>query len=167
MNKDYKDALATLAKLRQGALMLSLANQYLCEPPFLMRISRQMERALQELPAQVKSLKSRFPGKFLKEVHTGPLVEDLHRKVVMLRNGEAETKTRCSQGELGRELELGIEKLSAAVNTIAAQVEGEPVPHSSGRGSKFFGLQRSLTAILLLLAVMGALLFGYLFFIRS
>jgi hypothetical protein len=177
MDEDCNAAQATLAKLRQGALLLTFAEGYLCEPPFLKKIGREMGRALQALPGQIESLKSRFPGKFENKLNIDSLVTGLHQKIKQLGDAEAEICAKCSQGDLGRELELAIGNLAAALNSITAQVEGRSAAHSSGKGSATLlvrslqfmiglisGTSRKLITILLPILVIAGLLFGYLFF---
>jgi hypothetical protein len=172
MDKDQNDALRTLAKLRQGALLLSMANKYFCDPPLLEKIGLEMNRAILVLPDQIKSLKSRFPGKLEEELKTGPLVSDLLQRVKQLRNPEPETRIKCGKGELGRELEINIGNLTAAVYSIAGRVEGRTVVHASRKASSMVmyritnlisTLLHKIIPGLVLLAVIAALVFGYLF----
>lgn len=172
MNEECTDAQVTLAKLRQGALLLTFANEYLCKPPVLTKIGREMERALQALPRQIEGLMSRFPGR-LENRDTDRLIAELNRSVQPLGNGEAEISARCGRGDLGRELGLAIADLASAVNTITAQVEGRSPARSSTSGlaalleratDLISDLSRKFVIVLLPLAAIGALLFGYLFF---
>lgn len=172
MDKDQNDALRTLAKLRQGALLLSMADKYFCEPPLLEKIGLEMNRAILVLPDQIKSLKSRFSGKLEEELKTGPLVSDLLQKVEQLRKPEPETRIKCGKGDLGRELEIGIGNLTAAVYSIAGRVEGRTVVHASRKASSMVvyritnlisTLLHKIIPSLVLLAIIAALVFGYLF----
>lgn len=172
MDKDQNEALGTLAKLRQGALLLSLANKLFCEPPLLQKIGREMDRTLQTLPEQIESLKSRYPGKLEEELETGPLVSDLQYRVEPLRNPEAETRVKCGSGDLGRELELCIGKLTATVRAIAGRVEGRsPADHSKKASSMVVyrvtnlisALLRRVIPAIVVLVFMAALFVGYLY----
>ncbi|PKN61870.1 MAG: hypothetical protein CVU57_27115 [Deltaproteobacteria bacterium HGW-Deltaproteobacteria-15] len=172
MDNDHYEALGSLAKLRQGALLLSMANKFFCDPPLLEKVGREMDRTLQTLPEQIKSLKSRFPGKWEKEPETGHLVSDLHKTVKQLRNPEPDTRAKCGDGDLGRELELGIGNLTAAVHVIVGKVEGRFPAHQSRKASSMVvyrltslisSLLRKLIPALILLAVVASLAFGYLF----
>lgn len=172
MDNDHYEALGSLAKLRQGALLLSMANKFFCDPPLLEKVGREMDRTLQTLPEQIKSLKSQFPGKWEKESETGPLVSDLQKRVKQLRNPEPDTRAKCGDGDLGRELELGIGNLAAAVHAIVGRVEGRLPAHQSRKASSMVvyrltslisSLLRKLIPALILLAVVASLAFGYMF----
>jgi len=171
MNKQHNEALGTLNKLRQGALLLSMANKFFCDPPLLEKIGGEMDRSLQKLPGQIKSLKSQFPGKW-EEESTESLVSNLQQTVRQLQNPEPGTRAKCGDGELGRELEKGVESLTAAVDAIADKVEGRFPERSSKKASDrtAYGIAdlistflRKLVPALVLLAGMACLAFGYLY----
>jgi hypothetical protein len=172
MDKEREDVLASLTKLRQGALLLTLANSYLCEPPLLRKIAREMYRSLQLLPEEIKTLKSQFPGKSENEAQISQIIRELHQGVKQLGNAEAETTAKCSQGDLGRELELRVGSLTAAVNAIGAEEEVKPVAHSPVQvsalravrsPSALLGVLRRIMTFFIPFVVIAALVFSYLF----
>jgi len=171
MDKEYNEALGTLAKLRQGALLLGMANKFFCDPPLLEKIGGEMDRSLQKLPGQIKSLKRRFPGKW-EEDPTESLISNLQNWIKQLQNPEPGTRARCGEGELGRELKLDIENLAAAVDAIASRVEGRLPERPSKKASSRAAYNitdlissslRKLVPALALLAGIACLAFGYLY----
>jgi len=125
MDSDRNDVLDTLSRIRDNVLLLCLANAYLCDSPFLRRIGRDIDSNLPKLREDIVALKKQFPGRFAVEVETDGLLDELHGKALLLQNPDNETTERCISGDLGRQMESGINALSVAVHTIRDQVEGK------------------------------------------
>ena len=173
MGADREEVLDTLGRIRDNALLLSLANAYLCDAPFLRRIGRDMDSALLKLRGDILALKKQFPGRFATVVETEGFLEELHRNAQWLQNPDNETTEKCIAGEMGRQLEAKVDALSAAINTIRNQVGGKTPAYSRkdsisllvGRGGSFVsGFTRKIVKALILLILATALCLGYLFF---
>lgn len=120
----------SLGRIRDNALLLSLASAYLCEEPFLIKIGHSLNVHLERLKEDIFSLKSKFPGKFTNEVDTDELIEEIHSTAQNLIEPDDELNERCTVGELGRDLETSITNLSEAINIIRGQVDGSGAVYS-------------------------------------
>ena len=152
--------------------MLSLANAYFCEEPFLKKIGRAIDSNVEKLKGDIYSLKKSFPGKFVDEIDTDEIIKEIHRTAQSLQNPDQDINERCTVGSLGRELEDHIKSLSNAVNAIRIQVEGGGVTYTKKDSvlGIFVNIKDSLGAsfflglkILLCLLVVSFLSFLYLF----
>lgn len=169
---DPQNVIRALNEIRDNALMLSLANAYFCEEPFLKKIGRAIESNVEKLKGDIYSLKKSFPGKFMDEIDTDEIIKEIHRTAQSLQNPDQDINEKCIVGSLGRELEDHIKSLSNAVNAIKSQVEGRGLTYTKkdstvgifaqirdSLGSSFFlGLK-----IFLCLLVLSLLSFFYLF----
>lgn len=169
MENEDRNALDTLRKMRQGALLLSMANAYLSERPFLKKISREMLLALRRVPGEVESIRGQFPGRFEKEVDVDPLLKDLSKMLEPMQNPGEDLLASSRSGDLGRELELAVGRLAAAVLELKERVEGTSAlkaPPSRTSKRPTFDLPRAIMralVLLILLLVLAAVLFGALF----
>lgn len=170
--EENRDA-SVLGKIRESALLMSLATVYLCEAPFLKRFGREMSLNLERLSAEIDLLRKQFPGRFVKEVDTDDLLSRLHRHAERMQNPDQETMNACGQGELGRALESDVDALSAAVHEVRSQVEGVPVPFGRKEAVSavlesgipvLSGIARRILKGSLLIILIAALAFAYLFF---
>lgn len=173
MDAEQDNASSALGKIRDTGLLLSLATAYLCEAPFLRRFGREMALNVEKLGGEIDLLRKQFPGRFLQEVNTDDLLSRLNRHAEQMQNPDQQTMTRCGQGELGRALEADVSALLTAVHAVRAQVEGKPVAY--GRKEAFSavlesgapalsGFVRRILKGFVLLVLVAALAFGYLFF---
>jgi hypothetical protein len=173
MNAEENRTTSALEKIRESALLLSLATMYLCEAPFLKRFGREISLNLERLSGEIELLRKQFPGRFVKEVDTDDLLTRLHRHAERMQNPDQGTMNACGQGELGRALESDIDALSAAVHAVRSQVEGVPVPFGKkgaisaaleSGAPVLSGIARRILKGLLLIILIAALAFAYLFF---
>lgn len=139
---DSKTTFSSLHGIRDNALLLSLGNKYLCKDPYLHKIGLSVDSHLNQLKEDIRSLKRKFPGKFLEdqEVNTDGIVEDLYRISKWLKDPDKKIRKKCSVGELGRELEEGVDTMALAIDEIWDQVEGRGVSYSTRESAaNFFG----------------------------
>lgn len=125
MFSDPRESFKGIHGIRDMALMLSLANAYLCEGVFLKKIGLIIDNHLKEIKNDISSLKKQFPGKFVKEVDTDEVLEEIHVTAHRLQEPDKEIAKKCSVGELGLELEASLDALLDTVDAIRMQVEGE------------------------------------------
>jgi len=171
-DSDSQNVIRALNEIRNNALMLSLANAYFCEEPFLKKIGRAIDSNVEKLKGDIYSLKKSFPGKFVDEIDTDEIIKEIHRTAQSLQNPDQDINERCTVGSLGRELEDQIKSLSNAVNTIRHQVEGGGLTYSKKDSAVgiFVNIKDSLGAsfflglkIFLCLLVLSIFAFFYLF----
>jgi len=111
--------------IRDMALLLSTANTHLCEEAFLQKAGLTIDNHLKELGSDISFLKKKFPGKFIKEVDTDQVFENIQKIVRNLQAPDKEIRKKCKSGALGFELENGINVMGHAIDAIRSQVEGE------------------------------------------
>lgn len=173
MDAEENEAVSVLGKIRDIGLLLSLANAYLCEAPFLKRFGREMAQNVEKFGREIDLLKKQFPGRFQKEVDTDGLLSRLRQHAERMQNPDQDMMNRCGQGELGRALKADIDALCAAVGAVRSQVEGTPVPSGreetisavlDGGASALSGIAWQVLRVFLILILIAVLAFGYLFF---
>ena len=111
--------------IRDMALLLGMANPYLCEEEFLQKAGATIDNHLEELRLDIASLKKKFPGKFVKEADTDQLIDNIQQIVRRIKEPDKEIKRKCRIGALGLELENGVNVIGYTIDTIRSQVEGE------------------------------------------
>jgi hypothetical protein len=172
MGSESQNPLSALKDIRDCAFLLNLGRAYLCEEPFMKKIGLTIDSRLKNLREEILSLKKQFPGKFVREVSTDELLEQLHKTAQGLQNPDQEINERCTVGELGRELEETVHALAEAVNAIRFQVEGTVPAYTKADSVKgLFGrimptgkVVSLLLKVVAVLAVVAVLSFSFLFF---
>ena len=171
-DSNHQNVVRAIREIRDSALMLSLANAYFCEEPFLKKIGRAIDSNVEKLKGDIYSLKKSFPGKFVDEIDTDEIIKEIHRTAQGLQNPDQDINERCTVGSLGRELEDSIKSLSNAVNAIRTQVEGRGVTYTQKDSAVglFVHIKDSLGAsflfgvkIFICLLVLALVAFFYLF----
>jgi hypothetical protein len=139
---DSKSTFNSLHGVRDNALLLSLGHQYLCGGQFLVKIGLSVNSYLNQLKDDIVTLKKKFPGKFLQEqeVDTDGIVNELYKISKWLQEPDKKIQKKCTAGELGRELEEGVDTIALAIDEIWDQVEGRGVTYSTrDSAANFFG----------------------------
>ncbi len=116
---------APLHEIRDKAILLSLGKAFLCEEVFLIKIGHAIDESLENLREDILSLKMRFVGKFVEDVDTDSILDDLHSQAQFLQNPDRRVTDKCTVGTLGAELEETVGVLTQAIKTIKGKVEGE------------------------------------------
>jgi len=116
---------ASLHEIRDKAILLSLGKAFLCEEVFLMKIGHAIDESLENLREDILSLKMRFVGKFVEDVDTDSILDDLHSQAQFLQNPDRRVTDKCTVGTLGAELEETVGVLTQAIKTVKGKVEGE------------------------------------------
>ena len=125
MDANPQNTFKSLHGIRDMALLLGMANTYLCEEEFLQKAGVTIDSHLEELRVDISSLKKKFPGKFVKEADTDQLIDNIQQIVRRLKEPDKEIKKKCRIGALGLELENGVNVIGHTIDTIRSQVEGE------------------------------------------
>jgi hypothetical protein len=156
---------ASLHDIRDKAILLSLGKAFLCEEVFLVKIGRSIDESLERLREDILSLKMRFVGKFVEDVDTDSILDDLHSQAGILQTPDRRVTDKCTVGTLGAELEETVSVLTQAIKTIKGKVEGEVEEYTKKeavvKGAKTAGslvssvvsLVIKLTVVLFLLAL--------------
>ena len=116
---------AALHDIRDKAILLSLGKAFLCEQVFLKKIGHSIDESIENLREDIVSLKTRFVGKFVEDVDTESILEDLHSQATFLQAPDRKATDKCTVGTLGAELEETVSVLTQAIKVIKGKVEGE------------------------------------------
>jgi hypothetical protein len=116
---------ASLHDIRDKAILLSIGKAFLCEEVFLMKIGHAMDESLEQLREDILSLKMRFVGKFVEDVDTDSILDELHAQAQLLQTPDKRITDKCTVGTLGEELEQIVQTLTEAIKTVKGKVEGE------------------------------------------
>ena len=164
------------SELRDNALLLLLANQYLCEELYITKISQSIDENVQKLNKGTVSLKNEYPGKFVSDINTDGIINTIIDKAQLMQKPGKTVQEKCVMGELGRELEEDLRSITDAITRIQRKVEGRDVSYTtkdsmSGLFSgitaigtlvqKIISLSLKVILVAFLLACFG---FGYLYF---
>jgi hypothetical protein len=154
---------AALHDIRDKAILLSLGKAFLCEEVFLIKIGHAIDESLEHLREDILSLKMRFVGKFVENVDTDSILDDLHSQATFLQNPDRKVTDKCTVGTLGAELEATVGVLTQAIRTIKGKVEGEVEEYTKKeavvKGAKTAGsLVSSVVSLVIKLVVLLFLL---------
>ena len=116
---------ASLREIRDKAILLTIGNAFLCEEVFLKKIGHAMDESLDHLREDIFSLKMMFVGKFVEDVDTDSLLDELHAQAKLLQSPDRRVTDKCTVGALGTEMEEAVQTLAVAIKTIKSKVEGE------------------------------------------
>ena len=161
-----------LHEIRDKAILLSLGRAFLCEEAFLMKIGHSIDESLENLREDILSLKMRFVGKFVEDVDTDTILDELHSQAAVLQTPDRRVTDKCTVGTLGAELEETVQALTEAIRTVRGKVEGEVEEYTAKeavvKGAKTAGsfvsslvsLAVKLVVLLFLLALGPAIYLG-------
>jgi len=154
---------AALHEIRDKAILLSLGKAFLCEEVFLVKIGHAIDESLEHLREDILSLKMRFVGKFVEDVDTDSILDDLHSQAGFLQAPDRRVTDKCTVGTLGAELEETVGVLTQAIRTIRGKVEGEVEEYTKKeavvKGAKTAGsLVSSVVSLVIKLVVVVFLL---------
>jgi hypothetical protein len=168
------DRSMALNAIKDQAVLLSMAHEYLCQTVFLRKIGRELSEHLERLREQLGSLKKRFVGIPVSDVDVETPVAQLAQMAALMTAAERSVVDRCRSGQLGEELWAKVRTLADGVNGLRAKIEGMPAPYGLSdllfsAGSKLRSLlQKAIasTTLLAKAAVFFAIcLFGVLLFL--
>jgi len=100
-----------LKEIKDSAVLLSVATEYLCEDPFLKKIGANIEKNIEVVENHVEDLKKQFVGKPVAEVDLKKPLDRVARFSGRLQKASDGTRRKCTQGELGKELDEGVKAL--------------------------------------------------------
>lgn len=173
---DPRQTYRSITELRDNTLILLLANQYICEEQYLVKIGGALNQSAKQLKKDIIALKDEFPGRFVSDVDTDEIVDNIAKKAQLMQKPGKDIQQKCVVGELGHELEDDIKSILSAINRIERKVEGRDVSYTAkdSMSSLFSGVTTigafigklistsiKILAVLLLIAIGIS---GYLYF---
>jgi hypothetical protein len=120
-----------LKEIKDSAVMLSVATEYLCEDPFLKKIGATIEKNIEIVENHVEDLKKQFVGKPITEVDLKKPLDRVTRFAGRLQKASDGTRQKCTHGELGKELDEKIKSLVSEINSLKERIEGRSVSYTT------------------------------------
>ena len=126
-----QDSEKALKEIKDSAVLLSVATEYLCEDPFLKKIGADIEKNIEVVENHVKDLKKQFVGKPIAEVDLKKPMDRVARFAGRLQKANDGTRQKCTHGELGKELDEKIKSLVSEINSLKERIEGKSVSYTT------------------------------------
>jgi len=170
-----QDSEKALKDIKDSAVMLSLASEYLCEDPFLEKIGTDIEKNIEIVKTHVEDLKKQFVGKPVAEVDLKKPVDRVARFAGRLQKASDGTIQKCTQGELGEELDESVKALINEIDALKERIEGRAISYTAADSAlgflgRFKFIVRSLVVtskftlrISVLFVIICLMIFLYLF----
>lgn len=126
-----QDSEKALKEIKDSAVMLSVATEYLCEDPFLKKIGANIEKNIEIVENHVEDLKKQFVGKPITEVDLKKPLDRVTRFAGRLQKASDGTRQKCTHGELGKELDEKVKSLVSEINSLKERIEGRSVSYTT------------------------------------
>lgn len=135
-----QDPEKALKEIKNSAVMLSMASEYLCEDPFLKKIGASIEESLEVVERHIEDLKKQFVGIPIAEIDLSKPLERVTDFAERLQKAGDGIKQKCADGELGMELHEKFTSLVSGINGLKERVEGRSVSYTrTDSALGFFG----------------------------
>ena len=158
-----RDPQKALGEIKDTAILLNVAGEYLCEEAFLKKMGFVLNHNVEILKKHVSDLRSQFVGKPVRDVELGPRLEEINRIADLFQKIDDTTKQRCVAGELGRELSDKYASLTAGIHQLKGMIVGTAVSYTKADSMKgFFGKLRFLLVSLAVTYKIGSRIVGIL-----
>lgn len=118
-----------LGAIKDRAILLSMAHEYLCEAVFLRKLGTELSLHLERLKEQVGTIKKRYVGIPASDVDLETPMAQLVHMAHLMSAAEGGTIDRCRSGQLGEELWAKVRTLVDGVDGLRAKIEGMPAPY--------------------------------------
>jgi len=170
-----QDPERALKEIRDSAVMLRFASEYLCEDFFLKKIGASIKKNIKVVESHITYLKRQFVGKPASEIDLREPVKRVVEFAEHLEAAEDKIMRKCRDGDLGEELDERVTLLAGEIEELKDRIEGKSVSYTKtdsvmGFLSRFKFIVRSLVAtskftlrISALFVIVCLLLFLYLF----
>ncbi len=126
-----QDSEKALKEIKDSAVMLSVATEYLCEASFLEKIGANIEKNIEVVESHIEDLKKQFVGQPVTEVDLQKPMDRVVRFAGRLQKASDGTRQKCTQGELGKELDEKIKALMGEISTLKERIEGKSVSYTT------------------------------------
>jgi hypothetical protein len=137
-NLGSRDADLLLSEIKDEVILLSMANEYICEDPYLKKIGFNIQRNIELLKSHIQDLRRQFVGKFVEEINLDEFVDAIAHIAQCMQEGDNGVKPDCVKGELGKELGEKVVVLVRLVKELEDRVTGRGVSYT--RTDSFLGI---------------------------
>ena len=135
-----------LNEMKDEAILLSMASEYLCGGPFLKKIGFIIGNNIEALKDYIEHTEKQFVGRSVDEVMLKEILESIAHMAGLLQQADKGIKEECLEGKLGKELHEKIKSLAKGIKVLEQRVDGEPV--SRARWNPFLGIPNLLKFVL-------------------
>jgi hypothetical protein len=115
--------------IKDHAILLSVAHEYLCDTPFLRKIGNELSEHVERLREQVRNLKKRYVGIPASDVDVETPMAQLAQMAALMVAAEKSAVDRCRSGQLGEDLWEKVRTLVDGVDGLRAKIDGMPAPY--------------------------------------
>jgi len=126
-----KDPEIAFKMIKDDSILLSIANEYLCDPPFLKKIRANMAANVPAIRSYIEGLQRQFVGKPAEELSLEGHLQELSRITEILQEGGKQTSAKCAEGELGKELSAKLHALTEGIGALKEKIEGSSVSYTA------------------------------------
>jgi hypothetical protein len=116
-----------LSEMKDKAILLSMASEYLCEDYFLKKTGIIIGSNAEALKDYIEHTGEQFVGKPIDEAGLNELLESIVHIAELLQQADKVAKEECLEGKLGEELYEKIKSLAQGINALEQRVDGEAI----------------------------------------
>lgn len=122
-----KDPEKALREIKDSAVMLRIANKYLCEDTYIKKIGACVKENIEIVGNHIEGVKKQFVGKPITEMDLNKPLNRVVRFAERLQKAGDGIKKKCVEGELGNDLHEKLTSLAHEMNALKERVEGRSV----------------------------------------
>jgi len=128
-----------LSEIKDQAILLEMASEYLCQEPFLKQIGVRLEKNLSYLEKAIESLKDQSL-KPVQDPQMDAQIKELNQVAVLLKKPGKETQHRCKQGEIAKIVGRSVAALGVSIRDLSDKLHHSTVSYGlSDSLQRFFG----------------------------
>jgi hypothetical protein len=116
-----------LNEMKDKAILLSMASEYLCEDHFLKKTGIIIGNNAEVLKDYIEHTEKQFVGRPVDEVGVNEILESIIHIAELLQQGDEGAREECAEGKLGQELYEKIKSLAQGIKTLEQRVGGEAI----------------------------------------
>jgi hypothetical protein len=122
----------TLREIKDVAVLLSMAGEYLCEEVFLEKLGSEVEKKVEVMAHQIQAFKQQFVGILVQELSLQEELQEVSRFGALLKRPETALNGDCAKGVLGEKLWEKTRDLTQALEALKTKIEGRPISYEKG-----------------------------------
>lgn len=124
------DPRQVLASIRDQAVMLGMAAQFLCEARVLSNLGAALEKDIERLKASVDLLRGKFVGLPPQDMDMDARLEELFLVSERLKRPETSAQGPSGLEALSKEFKEKVRAFGAALDSFQQKLDGEPAPYT-------------------------------------
>ena len=82
------DANLVLNEIKDEAILLNMASEYLCEDPYLKKIGFNIQRNIELLKGHIQDIRRQFVGKLVEEINLDEYMEGISHIAELMQEGD-------------------------------------------------------------------------------